>query len=76
MNAARPISLVLACQPALTAALDCAQVALRRKEQAVGGYPLHYAVKNKQSEAVVMALLGMQPGEAKKLDEVCTAVAE
>ena len=72
MNAARPISSALACQPALTAAIDYAQV---KSGAFFEGYPLHYAVWNKQSEAVVMALLGTHPGEAKKLDEVCAAVA-
>ena len=33
-------------------------------------YPLHDAVKNNASEALVMALLGTRPNEAKKLDEV------
>ena len=33
-------------------------------------YPLHDAVKNNASEALVMALLGTRPNEAKRLDGV------
>ena len=32
--------------------------------------PLHYAVENNASEAVVMGLLGTRPDEAKRVDEV------
>ena len=36
-------------------------------------YPLHDAVKNNASEALVMALLGTRPKEIKKSDEVRAA---
>ena len=62
MNATRPISLALAFQLALTATMHL--VAQARV------YPLHYAVKNNASEAVVMGLLETRPNEAKRLDEV------
>ena len=61
MNAALPILLALACQPVLTPALVVAQDMAN---------PLHNAVKNNASEAVLVGLLGTRPNEAKRLDKV------
>lgn len=61
MNMQRGRYVALAFQPARTAAIVAAQVMV---------YPLHNAVKNNASEAVLVGLLGTRPNEAKRLDKV------